>query len=146
MNKLLIGLFVCLIPLFSAILYSNSQTMLSEKAYLQIGLEHYLDSRRGRQVLRRGPTAASLYRYPENDAEIKRLFPDCCRFATHDPDSEGPVTGWKRHWYQFAGFVFIKGGLIKIEGDGPDILPAQADAIVALSKKGGDITRKIIPR
>ena len=143
MNKWVFSLIFLSALVIAALLYSDRRAEISEDTYIQFGLHHYLEARRGRTIRNVGLEITNTYRYPESETEIRKLFPDCCRFARHDP--EGPqIAGWKRHWYQFGGYVLINAGLIKVEGH--DVIPNAAPVIIVLDKKGRDITRKLIPK
>ena len=145
MNKWVLSLIFLSALVMAAFLYSGKRAEISEDTYIQFGLHHYLEARRGRTLRDVGPQTTNTYRYPESETEVRKLFPDCCSFALHDPEGL-PIAGWKRRWYQFGGYVLINAGLIKVEGDGRDIIPNAAPAIIVLDKKGRDISRKLIPR
>jgi len=138
-------LILIILLVFAVALYGASQREMSENEYLRRGVEIYLDNVAGRTIKGADGSTDSVYRHPQNVTELQSLFPTCCRFSRNDPDSE-PIGVWRRYWYRFGGFVFIKAGLVKVRGTGPKFLDRPYPRVVALDKSGRDITRIIIPR
>lgn len=110
-----------------------------EQKYIDSGIKLYLSRNVTMPPIYRQHNGQTVeYRSPTSRQELLRAFPDCCSFKSNDLEGYqlSQFTRWR---YDFAGYVFIKAGLIKVSGPGPETIKS-LDTVITFDTEQQDIS------